>query len=98
MVSVAMDDKLYYIYNMRSDKRKAARVFTETEAKKLKGQVELCGAAFHLKAHIYGLLYCKPEDREHWTEYAKNNTGIPISWQDGKLRAPNGKIIAMKVK
>ena len=87
---------LYYIYKMGSKRRQDARVFTATEAKKLKDQLELCGATFHLKAGVYGLLYCKPEDRSHWEEYAKRNAAKIIEWEDGKLRAPNGKTIALR--
>lgn len=91
-----MTSELYYIYKMNSKKRQEVRVFTATEAKKLKGQVELCGATFHLKAGVYGLLYCKMEDRSHWTEYAKRNAAKTIEWQKDELRAPNGKIIAKR--
>lgn len=88
-------DELYYIYGMGEDKRKEAKVFTETEARKIKGLV-ICGASFHLKAHVYGLLSCKPEDYEHWTQYASANGGRIIEWEDGKLRAPNGRVIATR--
>ena len=86
--------ELYYIYKMSSNRRADAKVFTETEAKKLKGQVVLCGATFHLRAGVYGLLFCKPADYPHWERYAKNNGGKIIEWEGTNLYAPNGKIIA----
>ena len=88
--------ELYYIYKMGEDRRRDARVITETEASKLKGQVVLCGATYHLKAGVYGLLFCKPEDYPHWEAYAKKNSAKIVEWENGELLAPNGRLIADK--
>lgn len=94
------DQELYYVFGMGSEKRKAAKVITETEKKKLKVQAVLCGATFYLKAHVYGLLYCKPEDYAHWEAWAKKNSGKIIEWENYKstdyLYSPNRKEIARR--
>lgn len=95
--------ELYYVFAMGSEKRKAAKVFTETESKKLKNQVVCCGATYYLKARCYGLIYCKPADYEHWMEWAKKRGGRIIEWEHYKrddgvtcsyLYSPNRKQIA----
>jgi hypothetical protein len=97
--------ELWYIYGMGSDKRKAAKVYTETEAKKLKDQVVQCGATFYVKSGHYGLLYCKPNDYAHWETWAKAHGGKIIEWDnytrdDGViasyLYSPNHKQIAYR--
>ncbi len=92
--------ELWYVYGMGSDKRKLAKVFTETEAKKLKGQVVHCGATFYVKAGHYGLLYCKPDDYAHWEKWAKAHSGKIIEWETYKERSylysPNRKQIAFR--
>lgn len=94
------DQELWYVYGMGGKKREAAKVMTETEAKKLKGQTVHCGATFYVKAGHYGLLYCKPEDYAHWEKWAKAQGGKIIEWENYRtssyLYSPNRKQIAVR--
>lgn len=86
-----MKTNLYYVYGMSPEKRYEAKVIRRQEALKLDRSTLLCGGTFYLGR--YGLLYCLPENHTHWEAWAKGHGGKSIQWEDGILRAPNGKVI-----